>query len=332
MSDRRWGLTIPVSDLPLREQVARFQEAEDLGYTDLWSSEVNLTDAFTPLALAASVTRRATLGTAIVNVYTRTPAVLAMQAAALNELAPGRVVLGLGSSSPAVVQDWSGVPLERPVQRMHDAVALLRPLLAGEKVTAQRETLRITNFRLGRPSEPPVPIYVAALRPRMVALAGKVGDGVILNLLTAAEVPPIVAAARAAAQAVGRDPAALKIACRIFLCPTRHHAEGDEVARRFLAGYLTAPTYTAFQNWLGHGAALQPALDAWAAGDRRRAVRELPQALVDEWVYVGPPEACREKALAYCANGIDIPILQLFRADSDPVDNTYALRALAPLP
>jgi probable F420-dependent oxidoreductase len=239
-------------------------------------------------------------------------------------------VLGLGTSSPAIVQDWSGVALERPVQRLRDAVILLRPMLAGQKVTAQSETLRVTNFRLGRPSDPPVPIYLAALRPRMLQLAGALGDGVILNLLTADEVPRVVAIAREAARRAGRDPAALQVACRIFLCPTRQHAEGDEVARRFLAGYLTAPTYIAFQGWLGHGEELQPALDAWATGDRRRALRELPQALVDEWVYVGPPEACREKVLAYCENGVDIPILQLFRAESDPVDNTYALRAMAP--
>lgn len=330
MATQRWGVTIPLSDQLLREQVDLFRQAEELGYTDIWSSEVNQTDVFTPLILAAQATERAVLGTAIVNVYTRTPAMLAMHAATLNELAPGRVILGLGTSSIAIVQQWSGVPLKKPLTRMRDAVTVIKQMLKGEKVNEVRETLSAQNFRLQRPVEQVVPVYVAALRSRMLRLAGELADGVILNLLAAKEVPLAVKEVREAAEKAGRDPSTIPVACRIFVCPTRSVEEGDEVARRFLAGYLTVPTYTAFQDWLGHSKELAPALEAWAAGDRKRAVREIPQHLVDELVIVGPPELCREKVLAYCKEGVDIPILQIFKTAKEPADNSFGLRELAP--
>ena len=330
MSAQRWGVTIPLSDVPLRHQADLFRQAEELGYTDLWSSEVNSTDGFTPLAVAAAATKAVRLGTAVVNVYTRTPAILAMHAASLNELAPGRFCLGLGAASKPIVEWWSGVPFERPLQRVRDVTTTVRQMLAGEKVTAELPTVSVNGFRYGRAIENTIPIYVAALRPGMLRLAGQVADGVIVNLLPARDIPKAVAVVREAAREAGRDPSAIEVVCRIFVCVSQDREAALQVARRFLAGYLTVPTYTAFQRWLGYGDAIQPLLDAWAAGDRRRATEVIPDELVQDLVLLGTPDQVRDKVLAYSTNGVDLPLLQLFMTPSDPPDNSFALRALAP--
>src|SRR3990172_9816427 len=119
MADR-WGFTFPLEGVPLPAHREVLLEAERLGYTDAWTFEMNGTDAFVPLALAAAWTERLRLGTAIANIFTRTPALLAMEAAALSEGAPGRFCLGLGTSSPAIVENWNGVPLRRPLRRMRE--------------------------------------------------------------------------------------------------------------------------------------------------------------------------------------------------------------------
>src|SRR5215831_16214736 len=108
-STPRWGITLPLRSLPLPDQRDLVAALPDLGYTDAWSSEVNGADAFTPLAVAAQWTTGLWFGTAIAGIYTRGPALLAMNAAACASLAPGRFVLGIGVSSPVIVEDWNGL-------------------------------------------------------------------------------------------------------------------------------------------------------------------------------------------------------------------------------
>ena len=114
----RWGLTIPLDGVPLSAHGELLQEAERLGYTDAWTMEVDGLDAFVPAAIAGASTDKLRIGTAIANVFTRGPALLAQSAAAVAEVAPGRFCLGIGSSSPAIVENWNGVPLRRPLSRI----------------------------------------------------------------------------------------------------------------------------------------------------------------------------------------------------------------------
>src|SRR3989304_9936083 len=123
----RWGLTFPLDGVPLPAHREVLREAESLGYTDAWTAEVDGPDAFTPVALAAAWTERIRLGTAIASVFTRTPTVMAQTAWAIAEAAPGRFCLGLGSSSPAIVENWNGGPFRKPLTRVRDTPAVLRP-------------------------------------------------------------------------------------------------------------------------------------------------------------------------------------------------------------
>ena len=148
---------------------------------------------------------------AIVPAFTRGPALLAQCAASLADAAPGRFALGLGASSPAIVERWNGIPFEKPVSRVREAVQALRPVLAGERGNG--------GFKLEVAPAGPIPIYVAALRGRMLRLAGEIGDGAWVNFLPLSGVEQVVGKVREGEEAAGRKPGSVDIVCRFFNVP-----------------------------------------------------------------------------------------------------------------
>ncbi len=310
-------MTVPFEGVSLSEHRSWYEELGNLGYTDLWTSEAGGLDAFTPLAMAAAWTPSMRLGTAIVPVYTRGPALLAMSAAALADAAPGRFCLGVGASSDVIVGNWNGIPFDDPYRRTRDTVRFLRQALKGEKVDAEYETFTVKGFRLGRVPEVAPPILIAALRPGMLRLAGREGDGAIINWLSAddvATVAPFIGAGK-------------EIVARIFVCPSTDTAAVRKAGRFAVAAYLNVPVYAAFHEWLGRGEILKPMWDAWKAGDRRGAVEAIPDSVVDELIVHGSPEACRAHLQRYTANGVTTAALSIF---SSGVDLRQAIRDLAP--
>ena len=312
---KRWGLTFPLDGVPLSAHRELLREAETLGYTDAWTMEVDGLDSFTPAALAATWTDKIRIGTAIANVFTRGPALLAQSAVAVAEVAGGRFCLGIGSSSPAIVENWNGVPLQRPYTRMRETVAFLKSVFAGEK--AQSEYLGVRGFRIGRRFAEPPPIFIAALQKRMLRLAGSEGDGVIINWLTPDDVPKVVAVAKDAARAAGRDSDALEVVCRIMVLPTENEELARFVARRAVAGYLTTPVYGGFHAWLGRGELLRPMQEAWDAGDRKAATELAPEELIEGIFVTGGVQSCLDQIEAYCRNGVTLPVLNLMSVEPD---------------
>ena len=306
----RWGLTLPFAGVPLAATEALVRRAEATGWDDLWSSDTTGPDGFTPLALAAAWTERMRLGTGVVSAFTRGPVVLAQQAAALADASGGRFVLGLGSSSDVIVERWNGVPFERPLTRVRETVAALRPVLAGERGPG--------GFKLDMPPAAPVPIYVAALRDRMLALGGEVADGTWVNFLPLSAAEHVVATI---APPPGHD-----VVCRFFCLP-QPAEEAIGMARLLFAGYATVPVYEAFFRALGWGAALDPMVDAWRAGDRKGAAALAPEALIREIFVFGAPEEMRERLGAYAAGGITTLCLMPLCA---PADLPALIDAMAP--
>jgi probable F420-dependent oxidoreductase len=309
---------LPLNGIPLAAQRDLVAALPGLGYTDAWSSEVNGTDAFTPLALAAGWAPELRLGTAIAGIYNRGPALLAMNAATVAALAPGRFVLGIGVSSPVVVTAWNGVPLDRPYQRARDMLRFLRLALAGEKVSLDGDTFTVSGFRLAEPPDPPPALALAALRPQMVKLAASLADGAITNWLAPSDVPTVRAVA-------GPD---CELTARIFVCPTTDAAAARQIGRRLIAAYLTVPVYAAFQDWLGRGPQLRAMQDAWAAGDRKGALAAIDDKLVDELVVHGEPAQCRARVAEYQAAGLDTPVIAIVPGPG--VDEAEAIHQLAP--
>lgn len=316
---QNWGMTIPFYDRSLAQSQELIAELPALGYTDVWSSEVNGADGFTPLALAAQWAPGVRLGSAIVPVSTRGPALLAMSAATLADLAPERFVLGIGSSSPAIVERWNAVEFAKPYARTRDTLRFLRAALAGEKVSQAYETFEIKGFKLERAPKVPPKIVLAALRPRMLRLAAEEADGAITNWLS----PDDVRTVRAE---IGPD---TELIARLFVCVNEDADQVRETARWMLASYLTVPAYAAFHDWLGRAEVLRPLHEAWAAGDRQGALKAIPDEVVDALVVHGDAATCRARIQKYVDNGLDTPILAPIPGGE--VSITQAVRDLAPV-
>jgi probable F420-dependent oxidoreductase len=292
-SKRRWGLTLPLAGLPLHRQRELIGRAEAAGYTDLWSGETNGPDGFTPLALAAAWTDSLRLGTGVVGVFQRGPALLAQQAAALADASEGRFVLGIGASSDRIVEGWNQIPFERPLSKVSETVDFLRAALAGERTT--------TGFRLEQAPPQPVPIILAALRGRMLELAVAKADGAMSNFL------PLSGLAKVREQLAGAAEG-FELLCRFFCLPGERE-EIEPLARFMFSSYITVPVYAAFYRWLGHGDAIAEMCEAWEARDRERAARAAPWELIEDMFILGTPERMRARLDEFVAGGITLPVL-----------------------
>jgi len=317
-SQTRWGLTLPLHGLPLADQRDLVASLPDLGYTDVWSAELNGVDAFTPLVLASQWAPQLRLGTAIVGVYGRAPVTLAVQAATMADLAPGKFVMGIGTSSKVAVEQWNGIPFEKPYQRSRDTLLFLREALAGGKVTHEYETFSVDGFRLDPAPKVPPALALAALRPGMVRLAAAEAGIAITNWLAPTDVPKV-------RDVAGPD---CELVARIFVIPTTDTATARYIGKRMVAAYLTVPVYAAFHQWLGRGETIEPMLTAWNSGDRKGALEAIPDELVDELVIHGALEHCQERVAEYLTTGLDTPVMAITPVPG--VDLPEAISKLAP--
>jgi probable F420-dependent oxidoreductase len=302
----RWGLTIPFTGVPLADHPELYRRAEALGYEDLWSGETpNGPDGFTTLATAIAATERMRLATGIVNPYTRGPAVLAQTAATMQEASGGRFVLGLGASSNVIVERFNGLTFEKPLSTVREAVERLRPVLS---VPAQKG---YGGLRLERPVTTPVPIVLAALREKMLGLAGAVADGAVTNFLPISGLPRVVAAHRAGEAAAGRPEGATELVCRFFIIPGDRSdpARPAALARGMFSAYGSVPVYAAFFRWLGWAERLDPMVAAYEAGDRQRAMELAPEELIREIYLFGSTDEIRSRLCEFTAGGITTAVL-----------------------
>jgi probable F420-dependent oxidoreductase len=323
---QRYGMTIPFDNVPLGEQREWIEELADLGYTDVWSSEANGADAFTPLALASVWAPSLRLGNAIVPVYTRGPATLAQCVGSLAQAAPGRFVLGIGTSSDVIVERWNGLEFTEPYKRTRDTLRFLRTALTGEKVSETYDTFTVKGFKLGVVPEQPVPILVAALREGMLKLAGREGDGAIINWLAAEDVATVAPIVRQ--YGPNADGTEKEIVARIFVAPSEDADSVRAMGRFAIAAYLNVPVYAAFHEWLGRGPVLADMWAAWKTGDRKAALEAIPDAVVDALIVHGSPAECREHIQRYVDNGVTTPALAILPFPG--IDQRQAIRDLAP--
>jgi probable F420-dependent oxidoreductase len=285
--------------------------AEEAGYTDLWSGETNGPDGFTPLALSAAWTERVRLGTGVVGVFQRGPALLVQQAAALADASRGRFVLGIGSSSDRIVEGWNKIPFERPYSKVAETLDFARTALDGGRTE--------TGFKLEAAPAERVPIVLAALRGRMLRLAVEKADGAFSNFLPLAGLPRV----KAELEGAGED---FELLCRFFCIPGSRE-EVEPLARFMFASYATVPVYAAFFRWLGYGDQIAPMVEAWEAKDREAAVAAAPWDLIEDTFVLGTPEQMRERLDAYVEGGITLPILTPVTM---PDKQEELVRALAP--
>ena len=290
---QRWGLTLPLPGLTLAAHEELVKRAEAVGYTDFWSGETNGPDGFTPLALSAAWTERARLGTGIVGVFQRGPALLAQEAAALASASDGRFALGIGSSSDRIVEGWNGIPFERPLAKVRETLDFLDAALTGERTAS--------GFKLESAPAQPVPVVLAALRGKMLELAVERASGAFTNFLPLGGLPTVTAQLEAA-------PEGFELLCRFFCLPGEREAV-EPLARFMFSSYITVPVYAAFYRWLGYGEQIEPMISAWESGDRQAAAAAAPWELIEEMFIFGTPAEMKERIDSFVAGGITLPIL-----------------------
>lgn len=318
---RRWGMTVPLNDGPLHQQAGLIRRLEELGYTDLWSAEAMGVDGLSPLLLGSQWAPSMRLGTAILPAFTRGPALMAQTVAGMCEAAPGRFVLGLGTSSNVIVENWNSVEFSEPYRRTRDMVRFLRVALTGEKVTETYDTFDIKGFRLMARVEEQPKILVAALREGMLRMAGREADGAILNWLAPHDLATIAPIVRE------QNPDA-ELVARLFVVPTDDAERARGIARYLMGAYINVPVYRAFHEWMGRTDAMQEHWDLWEAGDRKGAVAALPDSVVDDLVIHGTGEQCKARITQYMDAGVDTAAIAIVLGSG--TSDAEAIEMLAP--
>jgi len=321
------ALSLPIPP-DVRACVDWARRAEDLGYESIWIAETGGPDPFVLAGIVAQVTSKPRIGLAVSPVYIRTPATIAAASGTISQLAPGRFILGLGASSHAIVENWHGVPFRKPVTRVRETVTTVRAMLAGEKLKFDGVTLHTQGYRLMAPPAAAVPIYVGALRPPMLEVAGEFGDGVVVNLFPAEALPKMLEHVAMGAQRAGRDPAAMEVVCRHQVLVTDDKKSARELFRAGLTGYFATPVYNKFAAWYGFEEEAALIEKGFKTGDREMTRRGMTDRFVDSIGIFGSLDECRERIAAFVSAGVTTTIVSALALDPEAIRRT--LEGLAP--
>ena len=325
MTDSPVAITLPVEDgLEIGWLTDLVVHAEQAGIDTALVGEVAGPEVFATLGATAVRTERIKLGSGIVAAYTRSPALTAMGFASLASLAPGRIIAGIGASSPIVVGHWHGVDFEQPVATVREFMGLLRTALAGERLNHDGLRFRCRGFRLNLPAAE-VPIWLGAINPRMLALAGEIADAVFLTWCPPSEVAPKREIVGAAASEAGRERQDVATVLSFWAYTGPDPEQALERMRRQVLAYAMVPTHQpafvcTFEN-------LPAVAQAWQRGDRAMVSDEtvLAQCALGA-------DALAERIDAYRAVGVDLPVVLLSGAhvgdDVGPQATVEALRGM----
>ena len=326
----RLGVSTEIPGLSLRQAVDLSCLAEQLGYDDVWSSESSGPDGISPLAAIAVRTIRLRIGTAILPIASRPPAIAAMTALSLQQLSSGRFVLGPGLSTRHIVERWLGQSRDRPLLRMREYLTVVRDLLDGRRVAFTGATTTVRGLRLKAPVGPRVPLYMAALGPGACRLAGALADGVIFFLKTPAGVKQAMGWVHEGASEARRDPAELEC---VLTLPVAGGTDELEGARASVASYTRVPDYARSLRLQGFEDELDAISEGWTKG-RERAVEAVSWSMVGSLVL--PPGRPQGQAAldAFGAAGVETAVLLPSRSprpDASVRENVEAVfRTFAP--
>lgn len=313
----RFGLGI-TNCRPIGDVIDGVRTAQALGAEIAFVAEdVNCRDAFQLCALASRETATIRLATGVVNPYTRNPTSLAMAVATLDEVSGGRAVLGIGTSSPSLITTQMGIPRGNPAVVMKESTEIIRALLAGGEVTYAGRRFIYTEAKLeARPIQPSVPIFFAAMGPKMLRLAGAVADGVLLNVGASVEyVRWAVGEIQAGCTQAGRNSDTVTIAAWLTAYITADYAAGVARAQRWLASMLSIPGQG--ELLLGHAGLDSSILEGIRAhhsayphrGDREAAAAFVPAEAAERLTLIGTREQVLDRIAAYRDAGVQVPVL-----------------------
>ena len=336
----RLGLTIPYTDrLPREFTLAIAQAADRLGYDTLWVAEAYGWDAFTVLTDLAVRTERIKLASGIVNVFSRSPALIAQTAASLDNISGGRFVLGLGTSGHQVIEGWHGVKFERGVRRLRETIEIVRLILRRERLSYRGEIFQVEQGLklITHPVRDRIPIYLATLTPAGIALAGEMADGWLPVFFSPRHWESVIRPAleRGAARS-GRSLSQLSVCVSQPVVLTDDLEAGRDSVRQHLALYIggMGSRERNYYNQLfcryGFEAEARRIQDLYLDRRREEAMAALTPEMIDLVTIIGPVEECRRRLEELKRVGIAEVALSLSTPDNDPARLQEGLEALAP--
>lgn len=304
------GLHLSIASAAFHRLPGFAREAEESGYASVWVAEVAGPNAFVSLAPCALATKRVDVATGVVPIQIRTPAVLAMEALALNEISNGRAIAGLGVSSPVIVERWHGASYRKPVTAMRECVHIMRELMRNGRCKFEGKVYKCDFRHSLRTSAPRPPrIYLAALNPPMLRLAGEVADGVLLNYSPPEALAPMIAEVHAGAARAGRKPADVDIAIYLRMCITEEAEQALDSFKRELAGYAFVDSYNQMFARYGLGEQFAEVRKLWREGKRDEAHLALSDADMRRIGAFGPAQSGREFVARFRAAGVTHPVI-----------------------
>jgi len=311
--------------------IERARAADEAGVHSIWVAEAWGRDAFTTLTLLAEHTKRVRLASGIVNTYSRTPGALAQHFATLDELSGGRMIIGLGTSGPQVIEHFHGVAFDPPLTRMREYVDIINLLLAGQPLNYDGKLYKLKRGFTLR-FEPPrkhIPIYIASLNQKSVEFTARKADGWLPVMIPLGRLKESIADFRAMAASAGRDPKSIAVKSP----STIHVTSNPERARAGQAGMLSfyaarMGTFYAEQlTRFGFGDDVRKIREAWAAGGSTAGTEAVSRRLVDETGYVGDIAGARERLAAEAEAGADLHHVEVDATELASYERTLAALA-----
>jgi alkanesulfonate monooxygenase SsuD/methylene tetrahydromethanopterin reductase-like flavin-dependent oxidoreductase (luciferase family) len=297
--------------------------AEQRSYDSVWLPESSGREVFTELTALAQASTRVRLGTGIVPVFTRLPTVASAAMATAATVAPGRVILGVGIGHRSGLEAGHGVHFHQPLQHVREFVTIARQLLTQGTVSYTGKIYSIKHCALETPPAQPVPVYIAALRPQMLRLAGAVADGVLMNWAALDYLPQAIEYVRQGAEAAGRSLRDVHIASYLRTCVTAAQEVVEQACREQIARYGAMVYYRQYFASIGFADEAHAMEQAWERADRAAAMQAVTQPMIQALTIYGSAEVCRQRLQAYRDAGLQLPIIAPFPI-GEPVQDTFA--------
>ena len=334
------GINVPYTDhIPREMAVAYVQEADRLGYDKVWVAEAYGWDAFTILTMLACSTKRIGLATGIVNVFSRSPTLIAQTAASLDAISDGRFVLGLGTSGHQVIEGWHGVKFEKGVRRLRETMEIVRTVLKRERLKYDGDIFHMNMglHLITHPVRDRIPIYLATLTPSGVALAAEAADGWLPVFFSPKHYRSVIRPEleKGAARS-GRSLHDFSVCVFQPVVVTEDKKAGRELVRPHMALYIGGMGsreknyYNQLFRRYGYEEEAGRIQDLYLERRKDEAMALITDEMVDAVTVLGTAEECREQLAELEGTGVDEVAMALQVPGNDPVQIRDALEALAP--
>ncbi|MGI0102720.1 MAG: LLM class flavin-dependent oxidoreductase [Nitrosotalea sp.] len=293
------GSLLSVKEIMECSQILSHYNPDSIWIPETWGMECG-----SILSAITSIAKKPKLGSSIINIYSRTPSLIAMHAVTLDTLSDGRLILGLGASSKAIVENWHGLEFKKPLQRMRESVEIIKQIISGNKVSYHGEFFHIQNFRLlTKPLRNKIPIYLAAINKKMAELTWEIGDGVIFYLRPLEEMRDMIPRMQ--------NKRKIDVACQLITCVSNDVEKAIMRTKKTIAFYVSVgKIYREFLAKNGYEKETREIFEEYEKSGLSESYKFVSDSMMNSLALCGTPDSIQRKLVQYIRAGVDLPILQ----------------------